>query len=56
MLGGGVSAQRENLTAPIQNILDRELFAGHYAPVKVTTATLGAAAGAYGAAALMIEE
>ncbi len=56
MLGGGVSAQRENLTVPIQNILDRELFAGHYAPVKVTTATLGAAAGAYGAAALMIEE
>lgn len=56
MLGGGVSAQGENLTVPLQSILDRELFAGHYAPVKVTIATLGSAAGAYGAAALVIED
>ena len=55
MLGGGVSGQRERLTAPLQNILDRELFASDYAPVKITTATLGSAAGAYGAAALVAE-
>lgn len=54
MLGGGVSAQGENLNAPLQSILDRELFAGNYAPVKVITATLGSAAGAYGAAALFL--
>ena len=54
MLGGGVSKQGENLTVPLQKILDRELFAANYAPVKVTTATLGSAAGAYGAAALIM--
>ena len=52
MLGGGVSKEGENLTAPLQEILDREMFAADYAPVKVTVATLGSAAGAYGAAAL----
>ena len=56
MLGGGVSGQGERLTAPLQGIMDRELFAAHYAPVKIKTATLGSAAGAYGAAALMIED
>lgn len=53
MLGGGVSAQRENLTVPLQAFLDRETFAASYAPVKVITATLGSSAGAYGAAALL---
>ena len=56
MLGGGVSAQKENLTVPLQAVLDRETFAAGYAPVKVICATLGSAAGAYGAAALLIEE
>lgn len=55
MLGGGVSNQRENLTKPLQTIVDRETFASSYAPVKITTATLGAAAGVYGAAALLID-
>ncbi|MDE7439464.1 MAG: ROK family protein [Clostridia bacterium] len=54
MLGGGVSKEGERLTKPLQEIVDRELFAGHYAPVKITVATLGSAAGAYGAAALCI--
>lgn len=56
MLGGGVAAQGERLTRPLQAILDRELYAGSYAPVKITCATLGNVAGAYGAAALLIEE
>ncbi len=55
MLGGGVSNQGENLTVPLQQILDREVFAGFYAPVKVATATLGSKAGAFGAAALWID-
>ncbi len=53
MLGGGVSAQGSRLTAPLQKILDRELFGGtDYAPVKVICASLGNRAGALGAAAL----
>ena len=54
MLGGGVSNQGEELTGPLQEILDREIFAASYAPVKVTRATLGSSAGVYGAVALMI--
>lgn len=54
MLGGGVSGQKERLTQPLQAVLDREMFAASYAPVKVITATLGSAAGAYGAAALFL--
>ena len=54
MLGGGISKEGERLTAPLQKILDREIFAAAYAPVKVTVATLGSLAGAYGAAALFI--
>ena len=54
MLGGGVSNQGEELTKPLQEILDREIFAGSYAPVKVTIATLGSSAGVYGAVALML--
>ena len=56
ILGGGVSGQGKNLTDPVQNILDREMFAASYAPVKVTVAELGSAAGCYGAAALLIED
>lgn len=55
MLGGGVSNEGEKLTAPLQKILDKELFAPDYAPVKVATATLSLA-GAYGAAALIMED
>ena len=54
MLGGGVSKEGERLTVPVQEIVDRETFAAAYAPVKVTVATLGSAAGADGAAALFI--
>lgn len=53
MLGGGVSAQGENLTKPLQAIMDKELFGGgSHAPVKILTASLGNKAGALGAAAL----
>ena len=53
MLGGGVSAQGSRLTAPLQKILDGELFGGtSYAPVEVKCASLGNKAGALGAAAL----
>jgi glucokinase len=53
MLGGGVSAQGENLTRPLQKIMDSQVFGGNnYASVKVVTATLGNRAGALGAAAL----
>lgn len=55
MLGGGVSKQGKNLTEPLQSIMDRELFASHYAPVKVACATLGSSAGALGAAALIMD-
>lgn len=54
MLGGGVSKEGERLTSPLQEIVDRETFAAGYAPVKVICATLGSAAGAYGAAALFL--
>ena len=54
MLGGGISKEGEKLTAPLQEILDRETFAAGYAPVKVTVATLGTLAGAYGGAALFL--
>lgn len=53
MLGGGIAAEGERLTRPLQEIIDREIFGGNdYAPVKVVKATLGNKAGAIGAAAL----
>ncbi len=55
MLGGGVSRQGERLTAPLQKLVDAEIFAGtDYAPVKIKCASLGNRAGAYGAAALFM--
>lgn len=55
MLGGGVAAQKEKLTKPVQELLDKQIFAGQgYAGVKVVTASLGNEAGVYGAAALMM--
>lgn len=56
MLGGGISNQGENLTVPLQSMMDREAFGSFYAPVKIKIAALGSAAGAYGAAALFIED
>lgn len=56
MLGGGVSAQGEELTKPLQEILDKEIFAGSKGPqVKILTATLGNSAGLLGAAALLMD-
>lgn len=52
MLGGGISNEKERLTAPLQKIINKETFAANYAPVKVTVAALGSNAGAFGAAAL----
>lgn len=54
MLGGGVSKEGERLTKPLQEILDREVFAADYARVIVAPATLGSAAGVFGAAALWL--
>lgn len=57
LLGGGVSAQGERLTVPLQEILDKEIFGGNlHAPVKILTASLGNRAGALGAAALAMTE
>lgn len=54
MLGGGVAAQGSRLTAPLQKLVDKELFGGtDFAPVKIECASLGNRAGAYGAAALL---
>lgn len=54
MLGGGVSAQGEKLTRPVQEIVNKEVFASSYAPVKIVTAKLGNKAGGIGAAALFM--
>ena len=55
MLGGGVSGEGEKLSVPVQDLLDKQIFAGQsYAPVKVVIASLGNKAGAFGAAALLI--
>ena len=56
ILGGGVAAQGERLTAPLQKKLDASIFGGQeYAPVKIVTATLGNLAGSLGAAKLVLE-
>lgn len=56
MIGGGVAAQGTRLSVPLQEMLNKEIFAGtDYAPVKVECATLGNKAGAFGAAALNIK-
>lgn len=55
ILGGGVSAQGDNIVKPVQKMLDAELFGGiKYAPVKVVCAKLSNRAGAYGAASLLM--
>ena len=57
LIGGGISAQGDALTKPLQKRLDK-LMLGHgkYAPVKVLAATLGNDAGLVGAAMLAKEK
>lgn len=56
LLGGGVCAQGEALTKPLQEIVDKEIFAGELGPyVPVKTAKLGNSAGILGAAALLMD-
>ena len=53
LLGGGVCAQGDNLIKPLQQFINREIFAGAKGPqVKILTAMLGNSAGILGAAAL----
>lgn len=55
ILGGGVCAQGDALVRPLQDILDKEIYAGEMGPqVKILTATLGNRAGLLGAAALWL--
>ena len=53
LIGGGISAQGEKLTIPLQKRVEK-LMLGHggYAPVKILSATLGNDAGLVGAAML----
>jgi len=56
ILGGGVCAQGDNLIKPLQEILNRELYAGKKGPaVKILIATLENSAGLLGAAALFMD-
>lgn len=54
LIGGGVAAQGENLTKPLQSLVNGEIFAADYAPVEIKCATLGNRAGSFGAAALFL--
>mgnify|MGYP004674084735 FL=1 len=56
MLGGGVCGQGEKLVKPLQEYLDKHIFAGDLGPhVPITIATLGNDAGFIGAAAMCKE-
>ena len=53
LLGGGVSAQGENLTVPLQKRMDRDIYGGKKGPAtKIMIAALGNDAGFLGAVAL----
>lgn len=53
LIGGGISAQGEKLTIPLQKRVEKLMLGhGRYAPVKVLAATLGNDAGLVGAAML----
>lgn len=55
ILGGGVCSQGERLTSPLQQQLDRDIFAGAMGPrVEIKIATLENDAGLLGAAALLM--
>ena len=57
LIGGGISAQGEGLTKPLQKRVDKLLLGhGAYAPVKIKTASLGNDAGLVGAAMLAKEK
>lgn len=56
ILGGGVCAQGDNLIKPLQEFVNKEIFAGNKGPqVKILTATLENRAGILGAVALWKE-
>ena len=55
ILGGGICAEGERLTKPLQKCLDRDIFGGNDGPsVNILTAILGNRAGILGAAALLM--
>lgn len=55
MLGGGVCAEGERLTAPLRKFMEREIYAGKKGPkVEILIAQLGNKAGILGAAALLM--
>lgn len=57
IIGGGVCAQRERLTEPLQRIFDKEIYAGENGPrVPIIVAELENSAGLLGAAALVMEQ
>lgn len=56
ILGGGVCAQGDALVKPLQELVDKEIFAGELGPrVPVLIAKLGNSAGLLGAAALLMD-
>lgn len=57
LVGGGISAQGESLTVPLQKKVNRLMLGrGRYAPVKILAAMLGNDAGLVGAAMLAKEK
>ena len=57
LIGGGISAQGESLTKPLQRRVDKLMLGhGRYAPVKIKAASLGNDAGLVGAAMLAKEK
>ena len=57
LIGGGISAQGESLTVPLQKKVNRLMLGrGRYAPVKILAAMLGNDAGLVGAAMLAKEK
>jgi glucokinase len=54
ILGGGVAAQKENLTAPLQEKVNTLCFGGSHGEIaRIVTSSLGNDAGIVGAAALV---
>ena len=54
-LGGGVCSEGDRLVNPLQEIMNRDVYAGDKGPaVKILIATLGNDAGLLGAAALLM--
>lgn len=55
LLGGGICAQGDNLIRPLQEMFDKEIYAGERGPrVPILVAELGNNAGLLGAAALLM--